>query len=122
MTRVNPIRLVSWDIDGTLYSIRRMKWHLTRMFLSETAPWPTLLAGKELAALRRYRSRINAARSAGGALTEFFLEQNCREALLEMEKRWYGPAIEKTGLRRRRLQCHFVFGGERYSAGCVFRL
>jgi HAD superfamily hydrolase (TIGR01549 family) len=100
MTRVHPIRLVSWDIDGTLYSIRRMKWHLTRMCLSEAARGRAVLAGKELAALRRYRSRINAARSTGGALTEFFLEQNCREALLEMEKRWYGPAIEKTGLRR----------------------
>ena len=76
-----------------------MKWHLARMFLSETACGRAVLAGKELAALRRYRSRMNAARSAGGALPEFFLEQNCREALLEVEKRWYGPAIEKTGLR-----------------------
>jgi hypothetical protein len=40
------------------------------------------------------------ARSAGGALAEFFLKQNCREALLEIEKRWYAPAIQKTGLRR----------------------
>src|SRR6266850_165437 len=97
---VHPIRLVTWDIDGTLYSIRRLKWHLMRMFLSETARGRALLAGKELAALRRYRSRINAARSAGGALTEFFLELNCREALLEIEKRWYGPALQKTGLRK----------------------
>ena len=58
----------------------------------------------------------------GGALTEFFLEQNCREALLEMEKRWYGPSIEKTGLRRKRLQCHFVSGGGKYSASGHFRL
>jgi FMN phosphatase YigB (HAD superfamily) len=100
MIKVQPIRLVSWDIDGTLYSIRRMKWHLMRMFLSETARGRALMASKEFAALRRYRSRINAARSVGGALTEFFLEKNCREALLEIEKRWYGPAIQKTGLRR----------------------
>jgi FMN phosphatase YigB (HAD superfamily) len=100
MTRVHPIKLVSWDVDGTLYSIRRMKWHITRMFLSETVRGRAVLAGKELAALRRYRSRINAARSAGGALTEFFLEQNCRDALVEVEKRWYGPAIERTGLRK----------------------
>jgi len=99
MTRVHPIKLVSWDVDGTLYSISRMKWHLARMFLSKAARGRALLAGKELAALSRYQSRINAARSTGGALTEFFQEQNGRETLLEMEKRWYGPAIKKAGLR-----------------------
>ena len=99
MLGVHPIRLVSWDVDGTLYSISRTKWHLARMFLSETARGRTLLAAKELAALGRYQSRINAARSTGGGLTEFFQEQNSRETLLEMEKRWYGPAIEKAGLR-----------------------
>ena len=96
---LHPIKLVSWDIDGTLYSIRRMKWHLLRRFLSEIARGRGPAAGKELAALRRYRARINAARSAGGALAETFLKQNCREALLEIEKRWYGPAIQKTGPR-----------------------
>ena len=74
-----------------------MKWHITRMFLSESARGRAVLAGKELAALIRYHLRIDAARSAGGALTEFFLEQNGRDALLELEKRWYGPAIQKTG-------------------------
>ena len=100
MMRVDPIKLVSWDVDGTLYSITRMKWHIARMFLSETARGRAGMAGKELAALRRYQSKINSAREAGGALTEFFLEQNCRGPLLELEKRWYAPAIEKTGLRR----------------------
>jgi len=76
-----------------------MKWHLIQMFLSEIARGQRLAAVKELAGLRRYRARINAARSAGGALAEFFLEQNGREALLEMEKRWYGPAIQKAGPR-----------------------
>ena len=100
MTRVHPIRLVSWDIDGTLYSISRMKWHLMRMFLSETTRGRALSAGKELSTLRRYRSQINAARSTGGALTEVSLTQQRRDALLGMEKRWYGRAIQKTGLRR----------------------
>jgi HAD superfamily hydrolase (TIGR01549 family) len=100
MTSVHPIRLVSWDIDGTLYSISRMKWHLMRMFLSETTRGRTLSAGKELSALRRYRSQINAARSTGGDLTEVSLTQQSRDALLGMEKRWYGRAVQKTGLRR----------------------
>lgn len=90
---------MSWDVDGTLYSIRRMKWHLMQMFLSEIPRGQGLAAVKELGALRSYQVRINAARSAGGALAEFFWEQNGREALLEMEKRWYGPAIQKAGPR-----------------------
>ncbi len=69
------------------------------MFLSETARGRGLAAGIELVALRNYRARINAARSAGGALDESFLEQTGREALLEVERRWYGPAIHKTGPR-----------------------
>src|SRR5687768_9123997 len=97
MIELDRIKLVSWDIDGTLYSIRHMKWHLRRMFLNEIARGQGLAAGKELAALRRYRARINEARLAGGALSEFFLMQSCREVLLEMEKRWYGPALQKTG-------------------------
>ncbi len=97
--KLYPVKLVSWDIDGTLYSIGRMKWHLMRMFLNEVARGRGLVAGKELAALRRFRGRINAARSAGGAVAEFLLNQNCREVLLEMEQRWYGPAIQKTGER-----------------------
>jgi HAD superfamily hydrolase (TIGR01549 family) len=99
MIELHPIKLVSWDIDGTLYSIRHMKWHLMRMFLSEIARSQGLAARKELAALRAYRARINDARLAGGALAEFFLMQNCREVLLEKEKRWYGPALQKTGPR-----------------------
>jgi len=100
MTEAHPIKLVSWDIDGTLYSISRMKWHLARMFLIEAAHGRGLLAGQELAALRRYRSLIDDARATGGAVPERFLKQNHRESLLEIEKRWYGPAIHKAGVRR----------------------
>src|SRR5258705_669006 len=99
MTKDPRIRLVSWDIDGTRYSIRRMKWPLLRMFTSEAVPGRALLAGKELSALRGYQSRINAARAAGGALAESFLKENSRDVLLEIEKRWYGGAIQKTGPR-----------------------
>jgi len=96
----NSIRLVSWDVDGTLYSISGMKWHLMRIFLNQMVRGRARLAAKELAAIGRYRSQINAAREAGGVLSESFLTQNQREALLETEKRWYGPAIRKAGPRK----------------------
>ncbi|HWN11171.1 MAG TPA: HAD family hydrolase [Pyrinomonadaceae bacterium] len=93
------IKLVSWDVDGTLYSIRRMKWHVMRRFLVEMIRGRGLKARKELSALQSYRDRVNDARSSGGALNKFFVDQNSREDLLEIEKRWYGPAIQKTGPR-----------------------
>ena len=89
--------LVSWDVDGTLYSIRRMKLHLMRMILSEVLCGRGLSASKDFAALRRYRTRIRAARSSGGAIDESLLNQDYRERLLEIVKRWFGPAIQKTG-------------------------
>lgn len=48
--------------------------------------------------LRRYRATIDVARSAGGALDES-PKDNSRELLLSVERRWYGPAIRKTGTR-----------------------
>jgi HAD superfamily hydrolase (TIGR01549 family) len=97
--KLSPIKLVSWDVDGTLYSIRRMKWHLLGMFLREVARGRGLAARRELAALSGYRAAIDVARSAGGALVETLQKQNSREVLLRVERRWYGPAIQKTGTR-----------------------
>ncbi|HKP37935.1 MAG TPA: HAD family hydrolase [Pyrinomonadaceae bacterium] len=101
MTRTtNSIRLVSWDVDGTLYSISRMKWHLMKLFLNHMFQGRARLAAKELAALGRYRSQVDSVREAGGILSESYLTQNQREALLETETRWYGPAIHKAGPRK----------------------
>ena len=97
--KLDSIKLVSWDIDGTMYSIGRMKWQLLGMLLREIAVGRGLAAGRELAALRRYRSRIDAARSTGGALDEAPQEKHCRETLLDVERHWYGHAIRRTGLR-----------------------
>lgn len=93
------IGLVSWDVDGTLYSVRRLKWRLAGMFLREVASGRGLAARRELAALGRHRARIEAARSAGGALDEALRDGVCRGALFDLEVRWYGRAIKETGAR-----------------------
>lgn len=93
------IKLVSWDLDGTLYSIRRMKWHLLSMFLREVGRGRGTAARRELAALKSYRAMIDVARSAGGELDETSQAQKARDPLLRIERRWYGPAIEKAGTR-----------------------
>ena len=97
---MNPgaIKVVSWDVDGTLYPLGRMKWRLTCRFIREVACGRGLAACRELAALRRYRARIETARSAGGALGGA-LQETRRQALLNVEQRWYGRAIRQTGPR-----------------------
>jgi len=99
VTKLPQIKLVSWDVDGTLYSINRMKWRLMRRFLVEVAGRRGLKARRELAMLMRYRAQVNTARPNGGELAENFLEQNGREDVLEVEKRWYGLAIQQAGPR-----------------------
>jgi HAD superfamily hydrolase (TIGR01549 family) len=75
-----------------------MKWHLLGMFLTETGMGRVAIACKELAALKRHRAEINGFRAVGGALPAS-LKQNRQETLVEIEKRWYGRAIQKSGLR-----------------------
>lgn len=90
---------MSWDVDGTLYSVGRLKWQLLRMLLREMASGRGRAAREELAALRSYRAGLEAARLAGGALDKALREGNGREALLDLEVRWYGRAIRRTGPR-----------------------
>lgn len=90
---------MSWDVDGTLYSVRRLKWRLAGMLLREAARGRGPAARGELAALRRYRAEIEAARSAGGILGEAPRAADSRQALLDLEVRWYGRAIKATGAR-----------------------
>ena len=97
--QLDLIKLVSWDVDGTLYSIGRMKWRLLILFLLEVARGRGLAAYRELAVLRRYRARIDTARLAGGVLDAARGEDADRAKRLNAERRWYGQAITQTGPR-----------------------
>jgi FMN phosphatase YigB (HAD superfamily) len=96
---LNLVKLVSWDLDGTLYSISRMKFHLLSLLLREVAGGRVLAARRELAVLKRRRAKVDAARLAGGAVDEAFSEDIDSEVFLNAEKRWYGRAIRQAGLR-----------------------
>ena len=90
---------MSWDVDGTLYSVARLKWQLAGMLLREVAGGRGRAARGELAALRRHREKVEGARSGGGVLGEAFGRGAGREALLDLEVRWYGRALARTGPR-----------------------
>lgn len=95
--KLNPFRVVSWDVDGTLYSASRLKWLLLGMFAREVAGGRGGAARRELAELRLYRARVEASRSAAGLFAEALREGAYRERLLELEGRWYGRALARAG-------------------------
>ena len=95
---LNTIKLVSWDVDGTLYSLTRMKWWLLRLMLREFVVGRGADIRHDLKLLQRHRAAIAAVRSRGGILTEG-LSVPEREMLLTAERRWYGRAIARTGSR-----------------------
>lgn len=96
---IDEIRLVTWDVDGTLYSLRRMKWFVLAKYLKETLKGNRVLAHEELDALRRYREMINWTRTEGGVLAQGFRDNLDSSLVEEATQRWYVPAIAKAGPR-----------------------
>jgi len=92
------VRLVTWDVDGTLYSTRRVAWRLLDAVVRSHLRGRGSAARAELGALRRYQRLTEAHRATGGALGEEHRRID-RQALLRLEERWYRPAIARTGPR-----------------------
>ncbi len=84
-----PIEVVSWDVDGTLYSMSRMKWALLALALRQ--PMGAML--RELKQLQRVRREMALVRGAGGKLTA------APPRDLSLEEKWYGAALARIGLR-----------------------
>ena len=92
------IRVVSWDVDGTLYSLQRMRWHLLYLLVKEMTPTRGLSSIRELRVLRQFRMIMEEARASDEARPAA-VEQDHRKSLLELEHHWYGRAIERIGPR-----------------------
>src|SRR4030095_3396564 len=93
----DDVRLVSWDVDGTLYSVEKMKLRLVARLSLETVTGRGRAARKQLELLKRLRKTIDQARQAGGVLDHDMIVSY--QSLVATEKRWYPEAIRKTGLR-----------------------
>ncbi len=96
--RWKNIEVISWDVDGTLYSMRRVVLWLTALAAKRLAwpgPRPTL---RELRELKRHQLRMAAVRRRGGQITDE--DRAFRTTGLEaLEKRWYVRAIGLAGPR-----------------------
>ncbi len=97
MTSPEPVRVVSWDVDGTLYSLGRMVLWLAWQLVASLASLRFWRGVAELRSLARVRRAVDSARAAGGEVSAALLFE--RRALGEVERRWYGRAIARAGLR-----------------------
>ena len=91
----DQVRLVSWDVDGTLYSVEKMKLRLFARLVALTLTGGGRKASQDLKVLKLRRQLIDQARVAGGVLDGTVIG----ESQVETEKRWYFEAIRKTGPR-----------------------
>ena len=93
------LEVVSWDVDGTLYSLPRLRLAVARYALAHPGQW------RELVELERWRAAMDRARRAGGRLAPY----PGRARVRELERRWYGEALGVVGWRR-------YVGGYQYTA------
>ena len=96
---LSTISLVTWDVDGTLYSLRRMKSYLLGKYLREIIGGKRRLAHRELSELRQYRQKIDRARAQGGALDGNLRNEVDFASLEALRQRWYVEAIRRAGQR-----------------------
>lgn len=91
------IELVSWDVDGTLYDLRRMMRAMVWLGVRGLLGAGAVRNVRELRRLARFRSAMARVRARGGALAGELPAD--RAELLELERRWYGRAIARVGPR-----------------------
>jgi phosphoglycolate phosphatase len=95
--RLGGVEVVSFDLDGTLYELPRLRAALRRLALGRLLGAP-LATPRELRRLARLRAAMEAVRRAGGDLATLALSEP-REALAALEERWYVPAARLAGPR-----------------------
>jgi FMN phosphatase YigB (HAD superfamily) len=95
----NGLRAVSWDVDGTLYRLDAMRRRLGLMALRAMASGRVRNTRRELRDLRERTALVERARAAGGVLDVSLAARCLDDDTLEVERRWLGGAIGRTGPR-----------------------
>ena len=90
--------VISWDVDGTLYSLPAMSSVVGRLAIQRILNNETRRTISELAVLRRFRHRMANIRADGGSLPSKVDRKSLFDRL-SIEQRWYGEAIRRVGLR-----------------------
>lgn len=108
------IEVVSWDVDGTLYDLRRLVGAVAGLYLRGVFTPRVAANVAEWRRLDAFRTAMDAVRARGGALQPGDLPAD-RAELLALEERWYGPALAGIGPRAEALAWieHFARAGVR---------
>ena len=94
---IGAVRAVSWDVDGTLYSTRRLASRFRLAIVTASLRGEARAAWHAAATLHRFRKRMEQVRASGGRLAP---DDACIEQRLAIERRWIAPAIAALGARR----------------------
>jgi FMN phosphatase YigB (HAD superfamily) len=106
---LDGLEVVSWDVDGTLYSLPRLRRTIAYEVLRGVPRLRTLRDMRELMRLQRWRRRMEAARHAGGQLVLDGAAQQEREVVRALERRWYAGLIGRIGARPAALELIAAF-------------
>ena len=94
---LHSIQVVSWDVDGTLYSNRGLAVQLATQLAAATLRSRDLQSLRELRELGELQRQVELGRSDSGDLRMIHVDLGRR---LEIEKRWLEPALTRMGPRR----------------------
>ena len=90
------VRALSWDVDGTLYSARRVAVRYWLGVLAASLSGDGRSAWRATASLRRFRQRMERVRCAKGRIEP---DDARIERRLALERRWLLPAMAAVGAR-----------------------
>ena len=93
---IGAVRAVSWDVDGTLYSTRRLTARFWLTVLSASLDGNADAAWGAASALRRFRTRMERVRANGGRLET---DDASIEERVALEQAWLSPGIAALGAR-----------------------
>ncbi|HEY7783098.1 MAG TPA: HAD family hydrolase, partial [Pyrinomonadaceae bacterium] len=95
---LDSVKLISWDVDGTLYSLRQLRFQILMRFLHKCLAGHGKQAQRDLASLAEYRRTMDRLRRDGGRIPGP-LQDDDRRSLHKTEQLWYGCEIERIGPR-----------------------
>ncbi len=90
---MSPIRLVSWDLDGTLYPKRGLYWQLWKLFVSQALEGHARSAGQELHQLRHFHRQFSRRMGNTQVCREIFADLD-RPAVQNLEFKWLSQALQ----------------------------
>lgn len=93
------IRLVSWDLDGTLYSRNRLAFKLWTMGFDAVLDGRSREAFKEMGEIRRFWGAVKAQRTQDPA-RRVRMSPEYRAYVLALEKRWLGQCLMRMQVSR----------------------